>query len=246
MHEAPSRPQHPRRQVPIAAAIACILAVGLALADPAPCWGADRAANKKARDHYRRGEAAFKAQDFDRAFREFEAGYVLSEKPLFLLNMAHTERRRGQLRNAQSLYNTFLTMEPRSPLKGEVETVLREIEGVLALEDASRSKFSPPPVGSPSPTGLEPPPPQAPPPAAEVARRRPVLEPRVQAEEPPRMVIARREGSSDREDGDAPVYTRWWFWGGAAGVVAGAVLTGMLLSRDSYVRDGSIGTLRSP
>ena len=46
--------------------------------------------------------------------------------------MAHAERRRGELKNARTLYRKFLLMEPQSKLRAEVESVLEEIDAALA------------------------------------------------------------------------------------------------------------------
>src|SRR5207247_2486267 len=94
------------------------------------------------------GDEAFKAGRFEDAYREWEAGYKLSGRPLFLLNMAHAERRRGQLQNAHALYQRYLVIEPETKLRGEVEGVLKEIEDALAAEEAAAR---PRPAATPAP-----------------------------------------------------------------------------------------------
>src|SRR5262245_33199869 len=89
---------------------------------------------KTAREHYERGREAFRAGRYEDAYREFEAGYNLCQRPKFLLDMAHAERRRGELRNARDLYRRYLLVDPESKLSASVEAVLREIETVLATE----------------------------------------------------------------------------------------------------------------
>src|SRR5262245_56142933 len=81
---------------------------------------------RRAREHYRKGEAAYAAERFDDAYKEFEAGYAIAPKPAFLLNMAHSERRRGELRNARALYLKYLLVEPQSKYRPEVEQVVGE------------------------------------------------------------------------------------------------------------------------
>jgi tetratricopeptide (TPR) repeat protein len=92
---------------------------------------------REGRDHYRKGEEAYNAGRFEDAFREFEAGYATTARPAFLLNMAHTERRRGNLRNARALYLKFLLVEPQSKYRGEVEQVVKQLDGALAAEQAA-------------------------------------------------------------------------------------------------------------
>ena len=78
-----------------------IFALMVGAAGPVAAAGGRRASTRssqkeaQAQAHYKRGEAAFRAGDYDRADVEFEAGYSLSDRPLFLLNMADAERRAG-------------------------------------------------------------------------------------------------------------------------------------------------------
>jgi tetratricopeptide (TPR) repeat protein len=96
---------------------------------------------RKAREHYRLGKEAYAADRFDDAYREFETGYRLSNRPLFLLNMGHARRRRGDLSEARALYKRFLFLQPDSPYRAEVEALLGQIE-----EPQRPPEASPPPV----------------------------------------------------------------------------------------------------
>src|SRR5438045_3180508 len=49
----------------------------------------------RARELYKSGEKAFKAGKYEEALHDLDTGYQLSNRPLFLLNMGHAERRRG-------------------------------------------------------------------------------------------------------------------------------------------------------
>jgi tetratricopeptide (TPR) repeat protein len=108
---------------------------------------AEPAALKQARDHFRLGKEAYAADRFDDAYREFEAGYQLSNRPLFLLNMGHAMRRKGDLPEARTLYRRFLQVQPDSPYRAEVEALLGEIVEVQ------------PPAPPPPPPAVVPPPP---------------------------------------------------------------------------------------
>ena len=110
-----------------------------------PAQAAESDAVRKAREHYRSGDEAFKAGRYEDAYREWEAGYKLSGRPLFLLNMAHAERRRGQLPNARALYQRYMVMEPETKLRGGIEGVLKEIDAALAAEEAAARPASPSP-----------------------------------------------------------------------------------------------------
>jgi hypothetical protein len=206
-----------------------LLALGLVLSTATvtsthPAAAADSAEVRKAREHYKNGDEAFKAGRFEDAYREWEAGYKLSGRALFLLNMAHAERRRGELHNARALYQRYLVVEPETKLRDEVEGVLKEIDAALASEAATArpsaaAEPAPPPVSSP-PLALTPPPP-----------------------EPSALVLAPAP-ERRRDDGETPLYRRWWVWAGAGALVAGGVLTALLVRHgDSYTRDGSLGTI---
>jgi hypothetical protein len=127
-------------------------ALSLALVDGA-AHAADPPEVRQARELFRNGEAAFKAGRFQDAYRAWEEGYKLTPRPLFLLNMAHAERRRGELAGARTLYKRYLLMEPETPLRGEVESVLQEIDSTLGAEA---------PLNAPAPLPLSVAPPPAP------------------------------------------------------------------------------------
>ncbi len=197
---------------------------------------------KKAREHYNRGEKAFTAGRFEEAYKEFEAGYAVMPRPAFLLNMAHSERKRGEVRNARALYRKFLVTDPQSKYRAEVEEVLAQLDAVIAAEEPAASSptsspttLAPPPAGAAPPALVTPPAPEAPPPVA--------LQP---AAPPPRpaLDLAAQPDEPRAEPSRRPVYQRWWFWAAVGGVVAaGAGSALFLLSGDSYTKKGSLGTL---
>src|SRR5687767_13149538 len=107
---------------------------------------------QQAREHFKRGDLAFKAERFEEAYREWESGYKLSGRPLFLLNMAHAERRRGELAGARALYKKYLLMEPTTELRGEVEQVLAEIDSALGPATPEAPPAGDPPGAAPTTT----------------------------------------------------------------------------------------------
>src|SRR5262249_24747627 len=121
-----------RSSVVVCGAFAAVLAAASA------AHAADaKETERQAREHYRKGEGAFAAGRFDEAYKEFESGYALAPRPVFILNMAHAERRRGELRNARALYKKFLVVDPQSKYRPEVEQVLQELDSALAAEEAA-------------------------------------------------------------------------------------------------------------
>jgi tetratricopeptide (TPR) repeat protein len=212
---------------------------------------AETEATNRAREHYKNGEKAFKAGNFEEALHEWEAGYQLSARPLFLLNMGHAERRRGQLGNARTLYKRFLLMEPESKLRGEIEGVLREIDSTLAAEAGAAGKSE---SAAPSAGGAQAPAPAPVPITAEDAPPGP------SSSGLPGPAALAAQNAAQTPDSQAsslhtsaappparPIWRRWWFWAGAGTVVALGVVSGVLLLRgDSYTKTGSIGTLGGP
>jgi tetratricopeptide (TPR) repeat protein len=201
-----------RREPGRIAALAVLLSAGLALAAPP-----ESEAVRQSRDHYRKGDEAYAAGRYDEAYQEFDKGYQLAPRPVFLLNLGHTERRRGNLVNARAFYQKFLLIEPRSRYAPEVQQVIHEIDVALAAETVSPS---PAPAAPSEPIPLLPGPE-----AAGVA--------------PPAAVIAQPLPPA------RPLYRRWWVWASAGAVVAAGLTTALLLGRSSYQQEGTLGTLGS-
>ncbi len=210
------------------------VALALAITCAPPLFSLSRAHaadadTEAAREHHRAAEAAFKAGRYDDAYREWEAGYRLSNRPLFLLNMAHADRKRGDLRSARALYKRYLVMEPQTKLRAEVEEVLAQIEGALAAEEAAHAA-APEQAPAAAPPALAPTDPAA---AAAALASQTAPAPNLLAE----------TSAPERP----PFYKKWWFWTGAgAAVVLGAVTTAVLLRGDSYTKSGSLGTVGTP
>ena len=170
-----------------------------------PC-GADEVAAKKelARSHYERGTSLFAIERYDEAIKEFEEAYVALPRPDFLYNIGQAHKRAGRPERARSYFERYLELAPGAPDRGEVEKLIAE----------TRSTPAPPPspavassAGAANPSKVEgvaaaPAPP--PPPITAVPAATP----------------------------SAPERKRTWIWGvvgGAAVVVAGAVVLGVVL-----------------
>src|SRR4051812_37399458 len=106
-----------------------VLSLALLSASPAfravaqdgdPPAAAHSDAEREARAHYAQGQAAFNAGRYDQAVAEFEAGFAALPRPGFLLNIGHSERRRGNLRKARAAYKKFLLVEPTTKLRDDV------------------------------------------------------------------------------------------------------------------------------
>jgi tetratricopeptide (TPR) repeat protein len=193
------------------AALVMLLSAGLAVAAPP-----ESEAVRQSREHYRKGDEAYAAGRYDEAYQEFDKGYQLAPRPVFLLNLGHTERRRGNLVSARAFYQKFLLIEPRSKYAAEVQQVIQEIDSALGAETASQFPAPAAVVNEPVPLLPGPEPSGATPPAAVVAQPLPAVR---------------------------PLYRRWWVWATAGAVVAAGLTTALLLGRSSYQQEGSLGTL---
>ncbi len=190
-----------------------LLASGHALAEPPD-------EQEAARKAFREGDAAFKASRFEDALGAFERGYELSRRPRFLLNIAHTQRKLGQMRAALASYRRFLLTDPKPEDRDMAKDMAAEIETLLAEEDALRATTAPPPPPPTQPPQVAPEPLVAPAPV--------VLEASPEPEESPAL------------------YERWPFWAGVGVVVVAGVVAAVLLSGgdESAPRSGSWGELR--
>jgi tetratricopeptide (TPR) repeat protein len=74
---------------------------------------ASRATQARARAHFEAGERLVAERRFDEAYREFESGYALSERALFLFNMAECARESGQTSQARIDYARYLAADPQ-------------------------------------------------------------------------------------------------------------------------------------
>jgi hypothetical protein len=162
---------HPRR-------LQFVLALGLALfagrvaaADPLP----DPAAIERlARLHYEAGKQAFDLGRFADAAAEFQRGYDLSSRPLFLLNLAHTAFRLEHYAEAAQFCRRYLASSALSA-EAEAKELMARAEMHQRLHDAAESA-PPAPSEPPATTMSAPPPPDVPaPPPVRRGPARPAL-----------------------------------------------------------------------
>jgi len=177
---------------------------------------ATAAAEASARDHFQRGQKLSANGEYAGAYREFAAGYALTERPLFLFNMAEAARANGELAKARDNYVQFMRADPKSALAATAQARVAELDRAAAPpkpEPAPAAVTVAPaasgepvkPIPSPAATASSIPPP---------ASTLPALSPRPVTDEP------------------TPVWKRWPFWAVVGGVVAGSVVV-FAVSRDS-------------
>lgn len=133
---------HPRRRRTAVLARTLTVTIAFALgsvrgARVASVQAQSEADEEAARQAFRKGNKAFSEARYADALTEFTRGYDLSKRPRFLLNMAHTQRKLGQERDALASYRRFLLTDPRPQDRALAEDMVREIEAVLAQQDAA-------------------------------------------------------------------------------------------------------------
>jgi tetratricopeptide (TPR) repeat protein len=106
--------------------------------------------------HYVAGKQLYDAHLFRRALAEFEAGYVASELPGFLINIAQCHRKLGELDDALREYRRYLDYDSTSRAAREVREMVAELETPAPAPAPSPSPSTAP---SPSLTLVAPPPP---------------------------------------------------------------------------------------
>ncbi len=81
-----------------------------------------------ARTHYQEGKAAYAAGQYQEAASKFSAGYLLDPQPAFLVNIAQSYRAAGNKLRAIHYYEEFIKAAPTSPLRAQVEELVRELK----------------------------------------------------------------------------------------------------------------------
>jgi hypothetical protein len=123
------------------ALVACLLVAAL------PAAAQEVGPDARARAHFEAGRAFYSIGNYEEALREFLTGYQIVPKPKFLLNIAQSYRKMGQLANARAMCLRYLaeeSPEERARFADEVNRLMHEIDEALA------NKETPPPVAPPA------------------------------------------------------------------------------------------------
>ncbi|MEQ9503625.1 MAG: tetratricopeptide repeat protein [Deltaproteobacteria bacterium] len=143
------------RRLVTVVAFAVVLAAGPAFAD-----------KSAAKDHYERGTRAYNLGRFDQAIDHFARAYEAHPSPVFLFNIAQAHRLAGHCEKAAFFYRRYLSEEPDSPARAEIEGHLRTLADCAEEEPPPPAPPPPPPKSTSPVTTSTSPTPRAPPPAA--------------------------------------------------------------------------------
>ena len=150
----------------IGAVFCVLLGVGAAVVDP--CLAAPAAeVVAQAREHTRRGTAAFNLSQFDEAAREYETAYRLTLDPTLLYNIGQSYRLGGKPDQALAAYKAYLRTAPADAAeRAKAERRITELQAAVREPRGA----TPAPVSSPA---VEQRPSEKPPVAAAVAATSP-------------------------------------------------------------------------
>ncbi len=82
----------------------------------------------RARAHFLRGRELVDQHEYRAAYEQFQAGYELSERPLFVFNMAECAREGGAAASARRHYVRYLELEPDGSMSELAHRRLEELD----------------------------------------------------------------------------------------------------------------------
>jgi len=205
--------------------ILTVMVVLCALAfSPGAIAAGDDGAEMKARTHFAAGE-------YKEALEIYARLYAETMHPTYLRNIARCHQNLGNPDKAISSFREYLRKahDLTPDQRKEIEGYIAEME---QLKQSRAAGATAPPATAPPVVPASPPatpPPAAVPPPAESA--------------PPLVGPPTVTASATTGGDDGAFYTRAWFWGVVAGVVAAGVVTAVLVSRDGGPTAGNLGAL---
>jgi tetratricopeptide (TPR) repeat protein len=204
---------------------ALLLALAV-LAWAPPAAAQDLQGRELARQHFKNGEAKFRAGDYRGAMIEFLAADAIAPSAILVHNVAVCQDRLGEVDAAMENYREYLRRRPDAPNRAEVETRVATLERTRGVPDVLPDDDA---LGLPR--DQQPIPPSAPPRRAydeAFARRVPTLSggqaaapPPAYPAPPPQPAPAPAPASPEPAKKEKPLYKQWWFW---AFVGVGAII----------------------
>ena len=218
--------------------LAAALIASLVALSAAPAF-AQQSEQEQAREHYKKGLAAYNLGQYSEAAAEFEAAYRLFLDPALLFNIAQAHRMNGELEKALNGYRSFLrTAPPGTRDRAQAEKWRQELEREIA-----RAKAAAPSTPAPAPENKPPAPATASAPAPTKPAPAPAAPAVIVTSPPTTLALAAPNPATPAamptlEAAPAPARTEssnesghWWIWGVVGGAVVAGVITALLLTR---------------
>ncbi len=113
--------------------------IGVVLCIASTVFADNKADKKKAAQRYfESGVANYSAKKYDDAVNDFKAGYTLDQRPEFIFSLAQAYRLKGDYREAQIAYETFMSVSPNAVqaavAKANADRCRAELEKKAAMD----------------------------------------------------------------------------------------------------------------
>ena len=205
----------------------CVVAVAILFA--VRTAGAQTPA-QDAKEHYRKGTAAYNLGKYAEAAEEYELSYRASLDPALLFNVAQAYRLAGDQKKALTTYKSYLRSAPNGDRRDVAQAKVREIEAALNYDDPF-ARGAKPSMGRP-----------APPPEPVHQPSEPMVEPQPKA---PAVSVTLTKPEATEPSAAVPLYRRWPFWAIVGTVAVGGIVAVVVASSSSAnAPTTSYGTMR--
>ena len=127
----------------VLAALPCAALAQDELAAPPPAAKSDqKEADRKARERFEQGKAAFSEGNYRDAWEHFREAYILSKRPELLYNVGQSADRMRMDREALAAFKLYLEKLPKAANRREVEARIVWLEDHLN-RDGSQAEVNP-------------------------------------------------------------------------------------------------------
>ena len=218
---------------------ALAIAVGLLYAlATVPAYARGTSEDESVRSERTLGTVALNLGKYDEAVEHFSRAYSIVQDPALLFSLAQAYRIGGKADKALAAYSAFLrAVGNNNKYRGQIERAADEIESLTSFMlnhpvDSRKTEKPATVVENTAPAkevdnpAIEPPPTEN---TAEAQPALPVVATKVETPIPlptPEalpalaLVLVSEKAQPLPEKKDHPLYGRWWFWTGVAGVIA--------------------------
>jgi tetratricopeptide (TPR) repeat protein len=98
----------------------------------------------EAKVHFQAGSTHYQLKQYSEAIREFAAGYALSPRPEFLINLGQAYRGAGDLPQALNMFKQYLEKAPANAKpRAQVEQLVRQLEQQIKDEAEQKPPAKP-------------------------------------------------------------------------------------------------------
>lgn len=190
--------------------------IGACVGLTAPTAQADPLA--EAKELFATGQSLIRSEQFEEAYEAFERGYALSNKALFLFNMAECARSLGDTERARTNYTAFLAAKPRGRVARMARARLAKLPPAEPEPEIERLTVPPPKEAtarvSASPT------------ASAFAQAGPM------GDGTPDPIFAPAPSQATPEtDESGSIFSSWGFWVAVGAVVVAGSVTAVVLTQ---------------